>query len=132
MLFDPSGERDVTESDKINNLLLSTADYLENNKWGQGAMMGLDGSVCLVGALVRVETGENTSFKDWCAGKTPLARKAISAISTYLNKNDKNIYLRQGYSGPDSDYKTVTIWNDHYERSKQEVVSVLREVANIK
>lgn len=118
-------------------LLLDAADYLESDdNWVQGKLFLLRSSTvpraCAIGALGAVMpgpnmpkpslVGEDSSLVGAGAlgGKYPsIANKAISQLDRYL------CYATSGK------YIDVVPWNDTPGRTKQEVVTAMREAATL-
>ena len=92
------------------------ADYIENRGWIQGEVVDEHGHVCAVGA---VELGANRhgDSDEWL----PLRDHAL-------------LHLGDGLGLPlaawgDDPGDAVAIWNDHPERTQQEVLDALRAAA---
>src|SRR5882672_9670917 len=122
MLWDPSKDKPVEPAlDEIGQMMMLAANYLETHRWGQGDFVLANGAVCLMGALIKIETGKVCSVgKDDVdqEANCPKAKVAFDRITRYLNKDSKPMYFIFPFS-----------WNDAIGRKKSEVIAVLREAA---
>jgi hypothetical protein len=124
MLYNPDW-KPKTEPivDAVGMVMLKAADYLETNKWGQGDFLLSDGAVCLMGALQKIETGTVVSYLDdelFC----PIADKALDRIEKYLNK-----HLPPNIHKFSDEYVLPYDFNDEEDRTKEEVIDVLRKAS---
>jgi len=111
MLYNPNW-KPKTEVDAVGDLMLRAADYLETHRWGQGNIVLANGAVCMIGSLIKVETGKVHSDMGYDWIRQPLTAKAVERISNYLGDDILPEY-----------------WNDQDHRKKIEVITVLREAA---
>lgn len=81
--------------------LLDAADYIEKHGWCQGEVFGPDDAVCAIGAIMATAT--NLGILDRAAG----------LLARYL----------------DIGIDRVARWNDDPSRTKDQVISALREAA---
>ncbi len=107
MLWDPNKDKPVeTELDAVGLLMHRTADYLETHRWCKNHLY-YKGAVCMLGALIKVDTGcKNPDH----ATQSSLVNQAIIRIAIKMG-------LR------------IVGWNDDPGRKKSEVIAVLREAA---
>jgi hypothetical protein len=110
MLYDPNWKPKVQpEIDEVGQIMLKAADYLETHRWGRGNFLLRNGAVCLLGALLKIETGKATGAEDLC----PLTNAAAERIRKHVR------------------WPAIP-WNDMYSRKKSEVIAALREAAKLK
>jgi len=124
MLWDPSKDKPVEPVlDEIGQVMMLAADYLETHRWGQGDFVLANGAVCLMGALIKIETGKVCSVEDDVdqEANCPKAQVALDRITRYLNKDSKLMCFIFPFS-----------WNDAIGRKKSEVIAVLREAVKLK
>ncbi|SRR5258706_7562148 len=106
MLNDPNWDKKTVIIDKVGELLSKTADYLETHRWCKNHLY-YKGAVCMLGALIKVDTGcKNPDH----AIQSLLVNQAIIRIAIKMD-------LR------------IVGWNDDHGRKKSEVIAVLREAA---
>ncbi len=107
--------------DEVGQIMWKAADYLETHKWGKGDFILANGAVCLMGALMKIETGNVYSYYKNSVkhegNMCPIADMAIIRIQEYLK------LTHQG---------DVYEWNDDDNRRKSEVIAVLRDAAKLK
>ncbi len=100
MLNDPKWDEKVeVELDAISRNLLRAVDYIQQHGWCQGEAFGPNGTVCMLGAL----------------------DKTRGHAITYLKAIDRLIPLIGGIP--------INRWNDAEGRTKDEVITKLREAA---
>lgn len=97
--------------DKLSTILNDAADLLEREGWIQGALESREGR-CAVGAI-RAACGidNNRDFDKQERKLIALSRRAIWAA-------------RRGLP-----FATITAWNDHPARTREEVITALRKAA---
>lgn len=101
----PQGE--VKELDDASKLLLKAAAVIEDRGWCQWSYESLDGRVCLLGAL-KVAAGGSPNDDEDEDSVVGIAKRAMAgAVGKVF----------------------VHSWNDHPNRTKEEVVAKLRAVA---
>lgn len=87
--------------DEVGQVLLDAADYIEKHGWCQGNYCDPLGRVCALGALNIVSCG----------------------IPNHTEGIAINAAIRLMWN------LRITQWNDHPERTKEEVIAALRKVA---
>lgn len=100
--------------------LRQSADVIEDRGWKQGTMGEKKRGFCTVGAIFFTQSG---SFK-----QTPVSILACDELSRWLGENGYVTTPAGSYS--ESHQGRVMQWNDEKNRSKDEVVSVLRKAAD--
>lgn len=113
MLFNPNWKPHQDTIDKVGELMLKAADYLETHRWAQGEFIAGNGAVCLVGSLIRTEVGKVSNDINLDEIDHPVSYLAYKRISTYLKIVPET-------------------WNDDDDRKKAEVIEALREAAKLK
>ncbi len=121
MLWDPKKDTQIEPMlDEVGQVMWKAADYLETHRWGQEDFVLANGAVCLMGALIKVESGEvhSANKENYDPEYTcPIAKMAMDRIANHLHV--------QGMGN-------VFEWNDDDNRKKSEVIAVLRKAAKIK
>ncbi len=111
MLNDPNWDKKVEVEigiDEISKHIVRAADWLEANDWIQKKLFGPnEESACILGALVKVDP-------DHIVGSS-LGTKDAYTASERIRK-----HLKVGLIG---------LWNDTPERTKEQVINMLRTVA---
>ncbi len=126
MLWDPSKDKTVEPIlDEIGQIMMLAADYLETHRWGQGDFVLANGAVCLMGALIKIETGEVHSCK-----KEYIDQESECLIASLALKRMEN-FLKDDLL-PSYRHSPMYDWNDNPKRKKSEVIAVLREAAKLK
>lgn len=114
--------------EQINQLLSDTADYFEQGAgWCQEAIANNSNQVCLVGALLRAETGDpNEVYQPTQPYRHPLTTAAVKKLSEYLLTQKVKMPRSRD---PDSDpyFDHVSDWNDDSNRTKSEIINTLRQ-----
>jgi hypothetical protein len=112
----------------VNGIIEDAVYYFENGgTWCQNSL-GNDDQVCLVGSLLRMETGDpNDVYQPTQPYRHPLTTAAVNKLSEHLS--NKGIRAPKSRD-PDSDpnFDRVSHWNDAEGRTKEEVISLLKEV----
>ncbi len=85
----------------VANNLIDARDRLLTNGWIQGAYIDGNGASCLVGSLDSNEITEKDYYNACCA------------VRIVLNQN------------------SLTEWNDHPKRKKEEVIAILNQAASL-
>ena len=113
MLFDPKWN-ETKPLTAEGELLLAAADYLENHGWCQGKLTEPNGAACAIGAMHcgigALRFGERPD-----TDKGLRISETITGFSLYLAKQTGN--------------GRIADWNDAPGRTKEQVVSMLREAA---
>lgn len=122
MLFDPNWKPKTAEVDEVGDLMLRAADYLETHRWCQCEYVSRNGSVCLVGSLIRSEKDNkmpsndvifDLNGKDIFIEMFPLTAGAVARAHKFLGIDPMD-------------------FNDERGRKKIEIVTALREAAKLK
>jgi len=109
MLNDPNWDKKVVV-DEVGQLMLKTADYFETFEWCQETLVS-DEAVCLLGGLIKVGNGNINN--DYLRGQPEIVQIAYKRITKHLDEEPVD-------------------WNDDEERTKLEIIFMLREVAVLK
>jgi len=120
---------------QANQLLLDAANFFESGgNWCQNAMQNSSGgggeSVCLVGSLTMMETGY-AGYSESTPQHYPMTVLALAKLSDALRKNQgrEPAPARLTDTSRRVDFNMVSNWNDDKERSKQDVIALLRQAA---
>jgi len=108
MLWDPNKDKPVEVIDEVGELLSKTADYLETHRWCRNNLYN-KGAVCMLGALIKVDTGKSPNN----AILSGLVERAADRLIIHLNVHDRSIVY----------------WNDVIAKSKKEVIEALRKAS---
>jgi hypothetical protein len=106
MLYNPDWKPDTIELQDWQKVLLDAAELLETEGWIKGSMQNQHG-FCMIGAVM---AAANQPIIVFAIAKGP-AGEALDQLK--IKTNDSTIWG----------------WNDHPERTKQEVIDMLRETA---
>lgn len=96
ILYDPNWKPETRVVDEVGDLMLKSADYLETHKWAQSSLVLRNGAVCMVGSLIKVESGKINADVDIYDGKHPLTCEAYKRIKDHIG-NDPEDY-NDGYN----------------------------------
>lgn len=108
MLFDPKWAPTEIKLEPWQEILLRAADILEEHGWVQG-QIGYDGEgYCAFGAMIKALATVNHM------GLDDAMMKLGNAVATIGSPFDSAIFR----------------WNDREDRTKEQVISKMREVAN--
>jgi hypothetical protein len=97
-------------------ILLDAADYIETNGWLQDAYFTAEeatGPACVMGAIVGPGIFDDWPYYD------QVQRDAITRLAEALFAIDEETDIEAAVTG----------WNDYKDRTKEEVIAKLREVA---
>jgi hypothetical protein len=106
MLYDKKWDKEV-KVDKVGQVLLKAADYIEKHGWCQKEAFSPDGRACMLGGIYAACGGE---FRE--AG-------LIDTPPNYDKAVERIVKFAPELGG----------WNDQPHRTKNEVVAVLRKAA---
>ncbi len=109
MLNDPNWDKKVeVELDEVSKHILNAADWLETHTWIQNKLFGPnEESACTLGALIKVEPNHIVG--------SILGTKDAYAAAERVRKHLK--------------ISLIGFWNDTPERTKEQVINMLRTVA---
>lgn len=103
MLYDTKWDKEVKVVDEVGQILLKMADYIEKHGWCQGRLENPCGAVCARGALFKVTTN-------------PVYQNVEARLSKCVG-------------GERDPVNNVVNWNNAPERTKEEVVAMMRHAA---
>lgn len=124
MLYSPEWEKkdaEITPREPWREVCLTAADLLEKHGHCKGTVVTRDKHMCLYGALQAAVYGLPwIELGGWACSATQAQRDAYADASCHV----ENFVRKHGY------LLGAVHWNDAKERKPEEVIALLREVAN--
>lgn len=105
----------ASESDNPNDILCRAGEIIEEYGWTQRTYHRAGGEVCLVGAIEAALTGTPIPV-DISREKSRLRSRVYDLVVHRIR--NRNQFESMG---------SISLWNDNWDRTKEEVVSLLKE-----
>ena len=113
-------------NDKIADVIAEGREYIEKNGWWKNRLLGPNRKqACMLGGLL---FSQSLGEQDLNTG-SPRAVKVRLAMITVAQTIKK--HMSGDYCPNDHDSDTITHWNDHFAKDKQEVLDVLAKAEKI-
>lgn len=102
----------ATFTTTVPEALMAAADLIEQHGLAQDMFLSADGRYCAWGAINKAVTGIADDALN------PLSGEAVSRLQKFLDRVEPH------------DVRSVTVWNDAYGRTADEVIEALRDAAS--
>lgn len=127
MLYDPNWKKEQTTTEQWRKDILDAVKVIEERGWCQRTAKNPHGSFCIIGALWEVTHGgwkEHHGYFSWhddvehAETTNPRYMEALRHIADYIEPNKFGFVASK-----------ITDWNDEPKRTKEQVISIMKEVA---